>query len=65
MLSSTTVKKITCTQILETKVIRQNTCSVDYNLWLKRLDIQFNEPIDQNAIIVNKVVETTNKKTLL
>ena len=41
------------------------TPSVNYNQWLKRLDNQFNEPINQNAIKVPKVVKPTNKKTLL
>ena len=33
--------------------------------WLKRLDTQLNEPINQNSIKVPKVVKPTNKKTLL
>ena len=38
--------------------------SVDYNLWLKCLDTQHNEPPHQNSIKVPKVVKPTNKKTL-
>ena len=44
---------------------RQNSSSIDYNLWLKRLDTQLNELINQNSIIVPKVVKPTNKKTLI
>ena len=29
--------------------------NLDYNLWLKRLDIQLNEPTNQNSIKVPKV----------
>ena len=36
--------------------------TVDYNLWLKRLDIQLNEPTNQNSLKVPKVVKSTNKK---
>ena len=43
----------------------QNTPSVDYSQWLKRLNIQLNEPTNQNSIDVPKVIELTNKKTLL
>ena len=39
--------------------------SVDYNLWLKRLDTQLYEPLNQNSTKVPKVIITTNKKTLL
>ena len=35
---------------------------VDYNLWLKRLDDQPNEPTNQYSIKVPKVVRPTNKK---
>ena len=37
------------------------TSSVDYNLLLKRMDIQLNEPTNQNSIKFSKVVDTTNK----
>ena len=36
---------------------------VDYNYWLKRLDIQLNELTNQNSIKVTKVTKP-NKKTL-
>ena len=39
--------------------------SVDYKLWLKHLDTQFNDSTNQNSLKVPKVVEATNKKTLL
>ena len=39
----------------------QITPSLDFNQWLKRMDT----PIKQNSIKVTKVVEPTNKKTLL
>ena len=38
------------------------TRSVDYNLWLQRLDTQLNNPTKQNLIIVPKVVEPTIRK---
>ena len=38
--------------------------SVVFNLWLKRLDTQLNEPTNQNYIKIPKVVKPTNKKTL-
>ena len=28
--------------------------SVDYNMWLKRLDTQLNEPIKQNSILKSR-----------
>ena len=34
-----------------------------YNQWLKRLDIQLNEPTNQNSIKVSKDVNQTNRKT--
>ena len=43
----------------------QITPSVDYNLWLKRLDTQLDETTKQNSIKVPKVVKPMNKKTLL
>ena len=42
----------------------QNTPSVDYNQWLKRLDIQRNEPTNNNSLNVPKIVKPTNKKTI-
>ena len=39
--------------------------SVDYNQWLKRLETELNETTNQNSIKLPKVVEPTNKKTLL
>ena len=41
------------------------TPSVDYNLWLKRLDTQLNEPTNKDSIKVPKVINPTNKETLL
>ena len=41
-------------------MIHKNTPSVDYNLLLKSLDTQINEPTNQNSI-VPKVVKPTNK----
>ena len=37
---------------------------LDYNYWLKRLDTELNEPINQIYIKVPKVVKPMNKKTL-
>ena len=34
----------------------QNYLSVDYNLWIKRLDAHFNKPTNQNPSKVPKVV---------
>ena len=42
--------------------LQKKTSTVDYNKWLKRIDIPLNEPTNQNSI---KVVMQTNKKTLL
>ena len=42
----------------------QNFFRVDNNQWLKRMNVQLNEPTNQNLIKVPKVVKTTNKKTL-
>ena len=36
------------------------TPSVDYKLWLKRLDTQLDETTNQNAIKVSKVVKPIN-----
>ena len=38
--------------------------SVDYDLWLKRLDTQLNGPIIQNSLKFLKIVESTKKKKL-
>ena len=38
--------------------------SVDYNLWLKRLDTQLIKPTNQNLLKVPKVFKPTNKKML-
>ena len=46
-------------------MIHKITPSVDYNWWFKRLDTQLNESTNQNIIKVFKVVNITNKKTLL
>ena len=35
------------------------------NKWLKRLDIQLNEPTNQNSLKVPKVANSINKKTFL
>ena len=43
----------------------KNTLSVDYNKWLKRLDIQLNKLTNQNLIKATKVFYPTNKKTLI
>ena len=34
---------------------------VDYNKWLKNLDTQLNEPINQNSLKVPKVVKPTKE----
>ena len=36
--------------------------SVDYNLWLKRLEIQLNKPTNQNPLKVPEVVKPTIRK---
>ena len=46
-------------------MILKITPSVDYNKWLKRLDTQLNEANIQKFNSIPKVVEPTNKKTLL
>ena len=38
--------------------------SIDYNLRLKRLNIQLNKSTNQNSIKFPKVVKPKNKKTL-
>ena len=42
----------------------QITTSVDYNLWLKRLDIQLIEPANKNLLKVLKVVKPTSFRPL-
>ena len=37
--------------------------SVDYNYWLKRLGIQFNDPTNQNSIKVPKVDKSVKNIT--
>ena len=44
-------------------MIHKITLSVDFNLWLKRLDTKLSKPTNQNSIKVPKVVKPTNKKT--
>ena len=46
-------------------MIYKITPFVDYNKWLKRLDTQPNKGTNKNSVKVPKVVDTTNKKTLL
>ena len=46
-------------------MIHKITSSVDYNWWLKHLDIQLNEPTNQISIIIPKVVKQTNNKKIL
>ena len=41
----------------------QITPSIDYNLFLKRLYTQLNEPTNENLTKVPIVVKPTNKKT--
>ena len=45
-------------------MILKITPSVDFNLWLKRLYTQLNEPTNKYTLKVPKVVKPTNKKTL-
>ena len=45
-------------------IIHKIIPSVDYNLWLKRLNSQLNKSTNQNTIKVPKVIDSTNKKTL-
>ena len=45
-------------------MIRKINSFVDYNKWLKLWDTQLNEPINQNAIKVFKVLNPKNKSTL-
>ncbi len=45
-------------------MIHKITYSVDYNLWLKRLDTPLIEPTNQNSIKVPKVGMLTYKKNI-
>ena len=51
-------------QIIYPMMILKNY-HLDYNSWLKRLDTQLIEPINQNSIKVHKEVKQTNKKNSL
>ena len=42
----------------------QNYPFIDYNLWLKHLDTQLNEPTNQNSLKIPKVIKPTSNKTL-
>ena len=46
-------------------MIQKNTPSVNYKQWLKRMDTKLDEQTNQNSLKVTKVVESTNRKTLL
>ena len=46
-------------------MIHKITPAVDYNYWYKRLDTQLNKSNNHNLTKVPKVVNLTNKKTLL
>ena len=46
-------------------MIHKITPSIEYNLWLKLLDNQLNEPTYQNSLKASKVVKPTNNKRLL
>ena len=46
-------------------MINKITTSVEYNYWLKHLDILLNEPTNQNSVEVTKVVKPTNNKTII
>ena len=45
--------------------VSQNTPSVDYNQWLKRLDFKLHDTTNLKSIEVPKVVKPTNNKTLI
>ena len=47
------------------KMLHKITFFVDYNYWLKRLDTQLNEQINQNSIKISNVLKLTNKKTAI
>ena len=44
---------------------KQNYPFLDYNKWLKRLDIQLNEITNQNSIKVPKAIKPTNKNIII
>ena len=46
-------------------MINKITSTVDYNVWLKRLGTELNEPTNLNFHKIPKVVKPTNNKTLL
>ena len=46
-------------------MIHKTTPSMDYNVWLKRLETQLYEPTNKKLIIFSKDVKPTNIKTLL
>ena len=46
-------------------MINKITPSVDYNQWLKCIDTQPNEPINQHSTNKPKAVKPNSKKTLL
>ena len=51
--------------LIQKRMRHKITPSVDYNQYMKRLDIQLNEPTNQNSIKVSKDVNQTNRKMLL
>ena len=46
-------------------MMHKSTPSLDYNYWLKRLDIKLNETTNQNSMKVPKVVKLMNDKSLI
>ena len=44
-------------------IIHKITLYVDFNLWLKCLDTQLNEPTNQYSVKVSKLGKQTNRKT--
>ena len=46
-------------------MIHKITPSIDFTYWLKRLNTQLNDPTGQYSIKVPRVVNLTNKKTLI
>ncbi len=48
-------------QMIKNKI----TSSIYYNYRLKRMDTKLNYPTNQNSIKVPKVVEPTNKRTII
>ena len=49
-------------------ISNDDTLSVDYNQWLKRLDTQLNKPTNQNSLkspkLANQLIEKRYDKTL-